>query len=96
MYINGIHQSIKLLLFCITFMNGIHSSSTSRNRFRPMSSNVIHTIPGVFHMIGGMFNDLGSNKNGVQDGICQLLGGLEHLYTFFIFPYIGNVIIPTD
>ena len=25
-----------------------------------------------------------------------LVGGLEHFYTFLIFPYIGNFIIPTD
>ena len=26
----------------------------------------------------------------------HLVGGLEHLYQLLIFPYIGNVIIPTD
>ena len=44
-----------------------------------------------------------SGWTGASTGVCDsplsrlwLVGGLEHLYTFVIFPYIGNVIIPTD
>jgi hypothetical protein len=35
-----------------------------------------------------------SSSNGLLDWFKDLVGGLEH--AFYDFPYIGNVIIPTD
>jgi hypothetical protein len=35
-----------------------------------------------------------SSSNGLMDWFKDLFGGLEH--AFYDFPYIGNVIIPTD